>query len=264
MDKKNIRILITGTNGYIGNFLYQELKSIYQVDSITRKDVNLTNSIEVHNFFQNKYYDTVIHCAIEGGHRLVKDTTKVLDNNLKMYYNLLECKSHYNKFISFGSGAEIYSIDEPYGMSKNVISKSIFDKNSFYNIRLYGIFDENELDSRFIKSNIIRYINKEPMEVHQNKFMDFFYIKDLLRVVDYYISSTNPIPKEYECSYYSILPHSLLDIANLINNLSDYKVDISLNKNKWGIDYISKTKKELPVPFLGLEEGIKQVYNKLK
>lgn len=264
MDKKNIRILITGASGYIGSFLYHELKNTYQVDYLTRKDADLTNSIEVRNFFQNKQYDTVVHCAIEGGHRLVKDTTKVLDNNLKMYYNLLECKSHYNKFISFGSGAEIYSVNEPYGMSKNIISTSISEKNNFYNIRLYGIFDENELNSRFIKSNIIRYIDKEPMQVHQNKFMDFFYIKDLLSVVDYYLSSINPTPKEYECSYYNLMPYSLLHIANLINNLGDYKVPIALNKDTWGIDYISKSKTELPVAFIGLEEGIKQVYNKLK
>jgi nucleoside-diphosphate-sugar epimerase len=259
-----MKILITGTNGYIGNFLYNELKSIYQVDTITRKDLDLTNSIQVHNFFKNKYYDIVIHCAIEGGHRLIKDTIKVLDNNLKMYYNLLEHKLHYNKFITFGSGAEIYSLEEPYGMSKSIISESISEKNNFYNIRLYGIFDENELNSRFIKSNIIRYINKEPMEIHQNKFMDFFYIKDLLKVVHYYIDNNSLVLKEYECSYYNELPYSLLDIANEINNLNNYKVDIFLNEKEMGVDYISTIKKELPISFIGLKKGIKQVYNKLK
>jgi nucleoside-diphosphate-sugar epimerase len=264
MNKQNIKILITGANGYIGKFLYSELKNIYQVDIATRKDVDLTSSIQVHNFFKDKYYDIVIHCAIEGGHRLIKDTLKVLDNNLKMYYNLLEHKSCYNKFITFGSGAEIFLSEEPYGMSKNIISESIFEKNNFYNIRLYGIFDENELDSRFIKSNILRYINKEPMQIYQNKFMDFFYTKDLLEVVHYYINSHNTLPKEYECSYYNELPYSLLDIANIINNLDNYKVGISLNEKKIGTDYISTIKRELPISFIGLKEGIKQVYNKLK
>lgn len=264
MNKQNIKILITGANGYIGKFLYRELKNIYQVNIVTRKDVDLTNSIQVHNFFKDKYYDIVIHCAIEGGHRLIKDTSKVLDNNLKMYYNLLEHKSCYNKFITFGSGAEIFLSQEPYGMSKNIISESIFEKDNFYSIRLYGIFDENELDSRFIKSNIIRYINKQPIQIHQNKFMDFFYIKDLLKVVCYYIDGNSPTPKEYECSYYNELPYSLLDIASIINNLDDYKVDISLNEKEIGTDYISTIKRELPISFIGLKEGIKQVYNKLK
>jgi GDP-L-fucose synthase len=264
MNKQDIKILITGANGYIGKFLHHELKNIYQVDSITRKDVDLTDSIQVHNFFKDKYYDVVIHCAIEGGHRLIKDTIKVLDNNLKMYYNLLDYKLHYNKFITFGSGAEIHSPEKPYGMSKNIISQSIFEKNNFYNIRLYGVFDENELNSRFIKSNIIRYINKEPMHIHQNRFMDFFYIQDLLKVVEYYIDNSNPISKEYECSYYDEFPNSLLDIASIINSLSDYKVAISLDKEKIGSDYISIIKIELPIIFIGLKEGIKQVYNKLK
>lgn len=264
MNKQDIKILITGTNGYIGRFLHDELKHNYKVDTIIRKDVDLTNSIQVYNFFKDKYYDVVIHCAIEGGHRLVKDTIKVLDNNIKMYYNLLEYKSHYNKFITFGSGAEIYLPQEPYGMSKNIISQSISEKNNFYNIRLYGIFDENELNSRFIKSNIIRYINKEPMQIHQNRLMDFFYIKDLLKVVNYYINNDNLMPKEYECFYYNERQSSLLDIANIINNLNDYKVDIHLDKEKLGFQYISTIKKELPIEFIGLKEGIKQVYNKLK
>jgi hypothetical protein len=59
--------------------------------------------------------------------------------------------------------------------------------DGFFNLKLFGVFDENELNTRFIKSNLLRYINRENMVIHKNKFMDFFYIEDLVKVVKHYI-----------------------------------------------------------------------------
>jgi hypothetical protein len=175
-----------------------------------------------------------------------------------MYYNLLSCKNKYNKFINFGSGAEGH-LNTPYGWSKNIIHTSILDKENFYNIRIYGVFDENELDTRFIKGNIKRYINKEPMVIYQNKTMDFFYMKDLVLLVDYYINNDNP-PKQIDCSYNNM--KTLFDITKFINDLDDHKVEIIINNPDFGGSYNGWGNKLLD--FIGLEEGIKEVYNKLK
>ena len=259
-----MRILITGANGYIGKSLYNALKDIHNVTAITRQEVDLTNSLQVEKFFQYKYFDVVLHCAISGGSRLKEDTWEVLENNLQMYYNLLSLKGvRFNKFINFGSGAELFSFmnNEPYGMSKKIIRESVLIHSNFYNIRLFGVFDENEKDSRFIKSNILRYINKKPIIVHENKLMDFFYMKDLIKVVNYYIDNNYYLSKEINCCYENVL--SLKNIANIINNLDDYKVDIIIEKqNRTG--YKSDTPLGLDIELIGLEQGIKNVYGKLK
>ena len=184
-----------------------------------------------------------------------------MDNNLKIYYNLLKNKNHFNKLINLGSGAEIYIPDTPYGLSKKVISNSILNKDNFYNLRIFGVFDENELDTRFIKTNIKRYINKEAIQIHEVKFMDFFYMQDLIKVVEYYINEGNP-PKEFDCVY-SETSYTLFGLAHLITKLDNYEVDI-INQGKNGDDYISKYRTILPIEFIGLEQGIKEVYNKLK
>ena len=171
-----MKILITGVNGYIGKSLYNSLKDKHNVVGVNRNDFDLTKSREVNNFFDQGCYDTIIHCAIKGGSRLKQDHWDIMDDNLKMYYNLLANKSCFSKFIHFGSGAELYNKEEPYGYSKNTIRKSILEKNHFYNLKIFAIFDENELDTRFIKANIIRYINKEPIQIHQDKYMSFFNI----------------------------------------------------------------------------------------
>ena len=169
------KILITGGNGYIAKSLYNTLKNKYDVISITRQDFDLTDQFETSKYFSNKYFDVVIHCAVSGGSRLKQETWRDMDDNLKMYYNLLNCKNKFGKLIHFGSGAETNAPETPYGISKRIIANSISEIDNFYNIKIFALFDENELDTRFIKGNIKRYINKESMIIHQDKYMDFFY-----------------------------------------------------------------------------------------
>jgi dTDP-4-dehydrorhamnose reductase len=256
-----MKILITGGNGYIARSLYNAYKDIYDVTSITRKDFDLTDGEATIQWFRDRYYDVVIHCAVTGGSRLKGDTFEVMDKNLCMYYNLLQCQSHYNKFIHFGSGAELLQRDTPYGLSKYVIRQSILEKNKFYNIRIYGVFDENELDTRFVKSNIKRYINKEPMLI-QDKRMSFFYMQDLITLVDHHIqASPSSLIKESSCAYVSST--SLLDIANFINELDNYKVPIYMD-TQIGKDYESNYNAPYGLKYIGLKQGIIETYNKLK
>ena len=252
-------ILITGGNGYIAKSLYNSLKNSYEITTLTRNNFDLNHFKVLDSYLKHKYFDVVIHCAVSGGSRLKEDITNDMDNNLQMYYNLLNCKDRFGKLIHFGSGAEITQPESPYGLSKRVIAKSILEQENFYNIRIFAVFDENELDTRFIKGNIQRYINKEQIIIHQDKFMDFFYMKDLVSLVDYYIQNENP-PKEIDCSYQKL--YSLFDIANMINNLDTHKVHITFNQNEMGEKYCGNS--NILLNYIGLEEGIKQVYNKLK
>lgn len=257
-----MRILITGANGYIGKTLHNALRDTHFVTAITRANFDLTNAVAMGKFFEGRHhFDVVLHCAVAGGSRLQKDDWTVMDKNLTMYYNLLQFRRCYTRLIHFGSGAETYMPSEPYGYSKKTIAKSILNQDNFYNLKIFGVFDENELETRFIKANILRYIKKEPIDIHQVKFMDFFYMQDLIKVVEYYLSEKEP-PKEFDCVY-SKSSYTLFGIAHLINKLSDYEVKIS-NEGESGDDYVSKYRSDLPIEFIGLEEGIKRTYNKLK
>jgi len=253
-----MKILLTGGDGYIAKSLYSFLKERrYEVFSVTRRDFDLSNSASTKEWFKNKAFDVLIHCATKGGRRLKADDSSVLDENLKMYYNLLENSDKFNKFISFGSGAEIFQTETPYGLSKKVISESIKQKENFYNIRIYAVFDENESENRFIKANLFRYINKQPIEILENKSMDFFYMKDLLTLIEYYLKNNN-LQKEIECCYKK--RYKLIDIANYINLLSNYSVPI-LCSEKNNSDYCGKF--NLPIQTIGLELGVKETYNKI-
>jgi len=256
-----MKVLITGGNGYIAKALAKGLPQ-HDVTSITRKDFDLTNRELTDEWFKGKYFDVVIHTAIKGGSRLRQDDGDVFYQNLQMFYNLYYNKSCFEKFIHFGSGAELENPSNPYGLSKRIINDLIKYEHGFFNIRIFGMFDENELDTRFIKANIKRYINKEEIIIHQNKHMDFFYIPDLISLVNEYIigNAHTSLSKITECSYRE--KYTLHDIASIINQLSNYKVPIKVLDSSKGTPYIGSTP---PVrKFIGLENGIQQVYNKLK
>lgn len=252
------RILITGGNGYIGRSLHSYLCSKYDITIIGRQDFDLTDSVETAKFFSDKFFDIVIHTAVVGGHRNKEETSAVIDQNLKMYYNLLDAKHSYTKFISFGSGAENSSFT-PYGLSKSIINQSMKDKPNFYNLRIFGVFDENELDTRFIKSNIKRYLNKEAIQIFENKKMDFIYMPDLISIVEYYIDNEE-LPKEIDCIYTNKQLH-LYDIAKIINQLDEHNVPILFKKT--AEDYIGICN-PINLNYIGLETGIKNTYNILK
>ena len=254
-----MKILITGGNGYVAQSLYSDLCKRYDVTTITRQDFDLANSQDTSNWFADKYFDVVIHTETAGGSRLKPDDESVLSNNLKMFFNLVDNDQKFGKLISFGSGAEIYAADKPYGFSKKIIANTIRSKENYYNIRIYAVFDENELDTRFIKANLYRYINQEDIVIHQDKHMDFFYMKDLISLVDYYVTALDP-KKEIDCCYNN--HPTLREIADIINNINTYKINIDILVDRLAPPYTGKYT-DMLIPLVGLEEGIKKVYQHL-
>ena len=98
------------------------------------------------------------------------------------------------------------------------------------------------------------------MIVHQNKLMDFIYMKDLVSIVEFYILNQD-LPIEIDCIYDQT--QSLEAIAKQINQLSSYMVPINIETKGLGRSYIGEYS-ALPLEYKGLEQGIKNVYNKLK
>jgi hypothetical protein len=138
----------------------------------------------------------------------------------------------------------------------------MINKERFYNIIIYAIFDENELDTRFIKANLKKYLNKESMIIHNNKKMTFFYMKDLVTLVNHIIlEDPARLIKTQYASY--VHEYSLKDIAEYIDTLGDYKVPILIGPEP-GEDYESKYNAPYKLNYIGLKEGIREVFNKLK
>jgi hypothetical protein len=101
---------------------------------------------------------------------------------------------------------------------------------------------------------------KKNIKTYLDKLMDFIYMPDLISIIEFYITGTD-LQKEINCIYDNTF--SLSNIAKQINNLSINKVPINIEDPLPGENYIG-TYNELPIAYIGLEQGIKNVYNRLK
>jgi GDP-L-fucose synthase len=274
-----MKLLLTGANGFIA----RNLKEYFLLDNIeitllNRKIADLTNRHQVNDFFKNNYFDAIIHCASVGGNRNIKDYHSCLNTNLSMFYNLIENQDKFDKFINLGSGAELdrdkdinsssnlytsFPLDD-YGMSKNIIAKIGMQILNFYNIRIFNVFNYDELDTRMIKGNIKNYIARKDITIHQDKHMDFFYLEDLYVIIKNVIFSSN-CPKNLDCCYSK--NYKLSDIANKINDMSEYKVNIIIENEARGNDYLGNPTALYLTKFSndlkGLDLGLKETYERL-
>ena len=254
-----MNILITGGNGYIAKALYDNLNHKHNITTITRQNFDLSSYDATCEWFNERHFDVVLHTAIAGGSRLHEDDSVVLQQNLAMYNNLLVNKHHFKKLISFGSGAEIFMGDTPYGTSKNKIAESIQNTKDFYNLRIFNVFNEHEMSTRFIKANILRYIKKEPIIIHANKIMDFIYMQDLISTVEYYMTNSN-LAKDINCCYEE--KYTLKTIAHIINSLDTHKVPI-ITENETQLEFYCGNSGLPPIDIIGLYRGIQNTFRAL-
>lgn len=273
------KILITGTNGFIGKSLTELLdKTKYEIIPVNRgvgrgewgkneiHGFDLLDSDEVDEMFKiHKNIDYIIHCATVGGRRNQIDTPYVFSANVSMFENLNKHKNKYKHLFVFGSGAELVEGDFPlkyYGLSKKYITEKIKQENlNCIVLRLWGCFGKYETEDRFIKSNMNNKFHHQPMIIHKNKLMDFFYVNDLIPILDDLMINHN-LSKEVNVCYKS--KYTLWEVANMLNNITtSNKVRIKFESEDTDEAYTGKYQDYMnKFNFIGLEEGIKQIYEK--
>mgnify|MGYP003626144076 FL=1 len=273
-----MNILVTGCSGFIGRECASYFKdSGHTIHLTNRNSLNILNEKEVDNFFLNNEVDVVIHSAVRGGKRSHKKSYKDFLCNMDMYNNLSKHSDKFKLMFHFGSGAEYdlrkeidklkeeeiydrYPVDF-YGLSKKLIAKKIRKHNgNIINLRLFGCFGAREDSDRMIKSSIRRILNNEPVIIHQNKKMDFFYVKDLFKVLEYYIENYHhQLPKDINMCYTDKV--TLFEVVKIIYSLTDRDPNVIINNTSIGNSYTGDNTrlKSLHIDLCGLKKGIEEV-----
>lgn len=272
-----MEILITGKNGFIGSHLVESLSQNYKVVSTSKEDLDLTDPLQVQNFLSKHNFDLIINTTTVGGKSGVVDNSDVLHNNISSFFNILKYKLPTTKLFTFTSGYELdktvdhtgknsnyvnyYPLDY-YGMSKNIISRISSQYSDIYTFRLFGVYGEYEKDNRFIKKSILKYINHQPLHIIQNRYLDFIYVKDIIKIVKYYINNLD-VSLDPFIEVVPFKKYTLVDIANIINNLNSHKVSITVDMPGMGLGYAGNGEKfsQIVPNYSSPEVGIKAIYN---
>lgn len=246
-----MKVLITGASGFIGRNLVEELQKKYFLLTPAHKELNLLNQKDVSNYFKKNSIDCIIHCAVYGGSRISEQVDNSLYKNLRIFFNIIHNKNKFKKIIFIGSGAE-YDKSKPiikvkeedydksipkdnYGFYKYICSKYIKEVNYIVNLRLFGIFGKYEkYKLRFISNSICKSIFGIPITINRNVVFDYLYIKDFVRIADFFIQN-NVNEKFYNIGRGKSI--DLLSIAKIINEISDNKVDIIIKNKSLGNEY---------------------------
>ena len=288
-----MKILVTGANGFLGTELAELFeKEGHSVIRGTRENFDLLNKNQVRDFLEKNPVNIIVHTAIKGGRRNVKDSMKIYVDNCLMFQNLLSNIEHYDVMFNFASGAEFDKRNDInlaketdfgkneipidfYGASKYNIThyiRTTADFGKIINLRIFNCFGKHEKEDRMIKSCLQKYINKEPMIIHKDRVMDFFYVEDLYSVMKYYIekmllSFDNDEPQELfqdmNMSYNA--KANLTEIANFINNLDSHSVPIIVNEPGLDRNYTGHSGRldSLNLELDGMFKGIEKIYTEM-
>tara|TARA_Y100001970_G_C14224803_1_gene854942 strand:+ start:1040 stop:1888 length:849 start_codon:yes stop_codon:yes gene_type:complete len=274
-----MRVLITGKNSFLAKEI-QDFFSDKEHDIIptSRQTLDVSNPENVDDYFENIDVDVVIHTAIKGGTRMTKDTTEDYINNINMFSNLLNNRHKYSLLINFGSGAEFdrtngvvetdgihrgdYVPTDFYGAAKNIIARQIQEMDdNIVNMRLFGCFGKHETEQRLIKNSISNVNKGKPLEIHQNKRMDFISAEDTCRVIDYYIKNHKKIilPSDINLCYEQ--KNTLIDVANQICNLMNVENNVIIKQQGMAPEYTgcAKKLKKLNIELDGFNIGLQRM-----
>ena len=212
------RVLITGGKSFIARSIVEKLPHHDNV-CMGRDELDLLDSNKVRKAIEFGQFDVVIHTATYDAapEFSTKDPKLVLENNLKMFYNVARCSDHFGKMIYFGSGAEFgrenwipkmgedyfdenVPIDQ-YGLSKYIMTRHALSSDNIFNLRLFGLFGEHDdWRYRFIPITCCKAVLGLPITIRQNARFDYLYIDDLVKIVEWFIHNS-PDHKVYNvCS----------------------------------------------------------------
>lgn len=270
------KILITGGKGFVAKNLFEKLENFYNIESLDIDKLNLLDSKKVFDYIKKEKFDVIVHTAT---HPEKRDPSRVLENNLKMFFNITKCKDYFGKMIYFGSGAEFgrenwkpkMSEDffdknipqDQYGFSKYIMTKYAKPAKNIYNLRLFGVFGKYDNWKAKPISNFCCYAVKGlPIKVNENRAYDFLSAEDLARVVKWFCDH-KPKEKVYNVCTGKII--SFVDVAKKINEISGKNLKINIINSapgpKYGGTNYLLLKEMQNFKFTPFEKKLEELYN---
>jgi GDP-L-fucose synthase len=227
-----MKILITGGNGNIAQMIRRNLNTKYDIINLSHNDLDILDFKKVKTYLENNKFDILVHTAITGGRRTKDENGEITHKNILMFENLIKFANEFKMIINFDSGAiynrstdilnrkedELYTVPtDYYGFSKYIIYNRTLSYNNCFNFRIFNIFHINEEPDRFIKACFISKKNNSNIKIFEDKYFDFMYEDDFIKIIDYYFSNVdnqNKLNKTINICYSE--KYKLSDIAFLI------------------------------------------------
>ena len=256
-----MNILLTGASGFVASHLKEYLAKHYHDALFTpsHKELDLSDEKAVDKYIVENEIDVIVHTANRGGGRDTTDMKNVAEYNLRIFFNLAKHEKDVKKIISFGSGAEYgkhhpiieakeddslkaLPLDE-YGFYKSITSRYIERAQNIVQLRIFGAYGEHEnYRYKFISNAIVKNLLHLPITINKNVYFDYIYSDDLVKIIDFFIYNDT---KEKIYNVTTGTKVDLVTLANLVNEVSDFKSEISVINEGLNHEYTSNNERLL-------------------
>lgn len=276
-----MKVLITGGNGFIARNLEEQLKDEYRLVSLNSQKLNLLDTQKISRYLKSNLFDIVIHTATYDAapKHSTKDPTKVLENNLRMFFNIARCRDDFGRMIYFGSGAEFdrahwrpkmkesyfdrHVPTDQYGLSKYIMTKYTLSTDKIQNLRLFAVFGKYDDWKVRLISNICHNASLGlPLIINQNKRYDFISVEDLAKIVK------SSIKGNLQKKVYNVCSGEVVDfktIAKKVIKKSGQDLKLQINLPGLGQEYSGDNSLLLSefdrFKFTPIDESIENLYD---
>lgn len=228
-----MKILITGSNGFIGKNLVIRLKEIgkYQIINFTKKN-NLT--------YLKKHItddvDLIVHLA---GENRPKDTEMFEKTNIGLSNYICEIVAKTGRNIPIIFSSSTQALDKnPYGQSKLAAEKLFNNLAVNYGvtilaIRLCGVFGKWSKPNynSVISTWCFNAVNDLPIDINNpDDSLNLLYIDDVVEMVINQINSIDSYKGFNLIENHKVYKKKLIDIANLIKSFANSRENIKIEQ----------------------------------
>ena len=276
-------VWIIGATGFAGRNLFQHFIGIQncKVLASSHQALDMLDAGAVERFIiDHPDIGTVVHCAVVGGSRLTNydaGRADVVEQNLRMFFNVARCIQPHQRLIYLGSGAEYdrahykskmaeayfdsHVPADAYGFAKYAIAKYIAQHENMLSLRIFGLYGPYEdYRYKFISNAIVKGLLGLPVTLVQNAVFDYLYVSDFVKLVEQLIQV------EWPYRHMNITPTQsidLLSLAYMVNEATANSAGVKVLNSGWNIEYTGDNARLLevvgPFSFTSHQAGVRDL-----
>lgn len=252
-----MRVLVTGSSGFIGKNLVEQLGKRHEVLAPPHRELDLLDGDGVRTWLRAHRPDAIVHAATTPGHRNAPPVPDLGFRNVKMFMHLAESRDCFGRLIVLGSGAEYDQRrsapklredqageqvpKDDTGLSKLTVSRLVVQHRGWVHLRPFGVFGKYEdWEIRFISNALCKALFGLPITLRQDRRFDYLFVDDLVEIVAAFLQETAP------GGVYNATPDEAIElsrVAQLVREVSGKEVPIEIAAQGMGPEYSGSNEK---------------------
>lgn len=256
-NSMKMKMIVTGSAGFIGKALCQELRKraveVIEIDRVTGQEAST-----IGEYLKDGDITCVFHLAAQTS-VFNDDLAQIRKDNIDTFMIVAdECERYHVKLVyASSSTANPCNTTSMYGISKHFDEQyaSIYCKNAT-GVRLHNVYGPNPRN----RTLLWYLLNRDKVELYNygQNIRCFTYIDDIIEGLIYAVGCNKPL-----INVANVQPVTIMYFANLVKYYKN--VDIELVGEKHEFDNLEQQVNQgiylVPLSYTSVDEGIRKVFN---